>query len=705
MSERQELPDIELVGIQFDGALGLDRTWLPLDQGLNVLYGLNGAGKSTVVREIRRLLSAASNEPCRHRMFVRCNHLAQQMRAVPEEQRCSEAIYAVLSAALEMEFGHTTLTGIDSDEPEYLLTPTLEFWDSLCTGYLCFTRSGERQGAYTVSVVIPLDDTLSWVSPKVAEALNKPSPLTDLFQNARRSYERGDDIVTGLGPRSDLSAQTRRLFESSEVEFQHWLAPLAPGPTVEDFEGLFGASIEPSERMNDEPDGAAEGAGYLRMWDIATIQQAPLGLVTPDDTDPAEQTASWIASQMTRARRQANRDGTQPRKREASAPASVPTSLLEQLTTAAQRRYSQLLVDAPQLLLARVSDIEALTGPAIQWRAYLDDQETTIPLSALSTAQSRWARIAIADTTHEYSDRVITLWVIDEPEAGLHRSAEAHMAAGLVAVSAKPGTPIIAATHSPMLLDNPSTNVVEVDRGPNGAVLKRLKGVDRSSMRSLGLQPSDLLNRVRTFLLVEGPHDRAVLEATVGDQLRAAGVNVVWVDGSKQMKAAIEGQFLCEFSDARLVAMVDNLDPNVVTDAWRAAKETLANEHDVRAAREALERVLPNGISTEITCIRQFLVRSLELGQESRAAVQAMSKPDIIMYLNPSDLLPTNEGWEELWAQFEQQLNSRNRSTNLKAWLTKQFGVEITTEAIAEAATKLDRVHPDFTRLVETCSR
>ncbi len=49
--------DVELVGVRFDPLGGMAGNWLPLRAGLNVLYGLNGAGKTTILNSLQGGLS------------------------------------------------------------------------------------------------------------------------------------------------------------------------------------------------------------------------------------------------------------------------------------------------------------------------------------------------------------------------------------------------------------------------------------------------------------------------------------------------------------------------------------------------------------------------------------------------------------------------------------------------------------------------
>jgi len=98
-----------------------------------------------------------------------------------------------------------------------------------------------------------------------------------------------------------------------------------------------------------------------------------------------------------------------------------------------------LLSDAPALRLTLGDDAAWFAGESCTWTATRFHDDQAIPLHRLSSAERRWANVAIRGATglslesiYEMQNLDTATWlVIDEPERGLHRTAESHMARGL----------------------------------------------------------------------------------------------------------------------------------------------------------------------------------------------------------------------------------------------------------------------------------
>lgn len=121
------------------------------------------------------------------------------------------------------------------------------------------------------------------------------------------------------------------------------------------------------------------------------------------------------------------------------------------LNIAANSLYASLLQDAPPLTLeVRKLGRWAVEGALHWYVAYGDKGNSRVPVTELSRAESRWARIAIRRAL-DLTGATTTV-IIDEPEAALHRSAERHMAQGLDGLTAM-GPQVVVATHSPEVLN------------------------------------------------------------------------------------------------------------------------------------------------------------------------------------------------------------------------------------------------------------
>jgi energy-coupling factor transporter ATP-binding protein EcfA2 len=312
-----------------------------------------------------------------------------------------------------------------------------------------------------------------------------------------------------------------------------------------------------------------------------------------------------------------------------------------------------------------------------------------------SRAEVRWLEFAL-EANHD--------WVfLDEPEAGLHRTAEADLAQAITspawlsrvtnALEEEEGEgearTIVVATHSPEFLALPQAHVLHVD----GGRARPLTSIDRANLSALGLRPADLLSRVKTFLLVEGEHDRIVLDALIGDELRQLRVAIVVARGAKNMRDVFDSQVLFDFSDARLVALLDNIDARTVHNLWNRARD-LAGVGQVDEAALMVRAELPRSDSGENRFLAQFLTRALQTGEHERVAAWGLSKADILFYLPPSPF-GIKRTWEEALVDY------REEDGNLKKWLTKKFNADFDSlETVRQASEEMDEIPEDFTQLL-----
>ncbi len=218
------------------------------------------------------------------------------------------------------------------------------------------------------------------------------------------------------------------------------------------------------------------------------------------------------------------------------------------------------------------------------------------------------------------------------------------------------------------------------------------------------MQPSDLLRRIRWFVLVEGEHDEIVLSETIGDQLAEARASMIPLRGGRNLKHSVDSRFLCDYTDARLLAVLDATRTEPMREIWRQAKSTNASV-DFDAAKHYLIEALPGKEPrTEEGFMREYFIEALKTGQESRVAFSGMSQPDIIMYLDP-ELFVKGSDWETLYQQFNTQLQQDKQPTkSFKPWLQKKYKLAITPEMVRTAARQLDEIPPDIGAVVAACS-
>lgn len=160
------------------------------------------------------------------------------------------------------------------------------------------------------------------------------------------------------------------------------------------------------------------------------------------------------------------------------------------------------------------------------------------------------------------ADPVQTIRVFDEPEAHLHPSAQRQIRAALMRWS-REGADVVIATHSHYFLGLPDFTQVHVMRGTEGPVVHRLNERDlvaQSSLaRSMGLTRGELLVNYRLVLVVEGEHDRIVLQGLFEEELTAAGVLLLVLHGTYNALALVDAEFWVRATDLPLAVLFDNV--------------------------------------------------------------------------------------------------------------------------------------------------
>lgn len=84
----------------------------------------------------------------------------------------------------------------------------------------------------------------------------------------------------------------------------------------------------------------------------------------------------------------------------------------------------------------------------------------------------------------------------------------------------------------------------------------------------MGMTKADLLARRRVFVVVEGEHDRIILDSLFKAELLRAFAQVFVLRGAKQAIAAAHAEWLLAATDAPLLIVFDKLSDGVVQTTW-----------------------------------------------------------------------------------------------------------------------------------------
>jgi hypothetical protein len=186
------------------------------------------------------------------------------------------------------------------------------------------------------------------------------------------------------------------------------------------------------------------------------------------------------------------------------------------------------------------------------------------------------------------------VFIIDEPERHLHPRLQRKAAAWLqrAATDEVLGGQFLLATHSVSMLSMSGAVAYTHVGRPLGATVTTplpqalLTALDPLS-DALGWDRGELLTLRNVFAFVEGPVDKIVFDTLFGGRLRAAGVELIPLHGTKKMAAVLEADVLFDLMRQRIAVVVDN----VVQSRLRDETELEAARTGNRTADEELKKV------------------------------------------------------------------------------------------------------------------
>lgn len=661
-----------LLGFVIQDIPGKAGPLLPVAPGVTVLYGLNGAGKTRIIRDIEKF-------------WVGHRSNAVAVVQLPSRLHGHVDWYGETGRAdWARDWAGASLTehGGEGETPESILLD----WVGRCL-------SSAPLGTDAPAILKPFDRDLDqgvweeWQQTRLLliQAYGSPD---------RPEWLSAPAVATGPGrPDCNEAATLWEIFDNQDddhlLDFYYGLnvegcAITAEGQTVLACANAGISALDPTQ------------AGYSGGRHSHLIELQPRMHIGDRNLDEA-----------TRAHLRETVD----RQVEATAAGVVASpelaSTVTDLEHLANHHFQRALVDAPVLgLHVEVGSLDSRVEWFIEGDEPWGDPRSPLSwreLSDLSRAQSAWAewsiQMALAPSHPPTPERLILL---DEPEAALHRSAESHLARYLGETGAVDGTSLLIATHSPELLDFEDARLFEVSRQQGRRRLRALPPIARNSMSELGLLPSDLLRRQRGIVLVEGLHDQVVLEALFGDEMRRHRVEVLPLRGTHQLSAA-RIAFLFDYTSAHIFVMLDNILTAALHETWETASD-YAQRGELEAAVGVLDQAECLAGDSEGRVMRELLQRVVLDGRADRLTPHGLSEADVIEYLPVSELVPYPTGdWRELRARHSLAREDDKRTPkDFKKWLETRLDANFSGEFLTRATTALDAIPPDFLRLLKT---
>lgn len=689
-----------IVGFEFTGDPLLEGTFLPLEEGLTVVYGLNGSGKTRLLTGITSALSGVRSNVGLG-LIVRVAHpTADDIKEDGEsgDRRCSGA--GLLLALAQSQTGADTrqVAGRSRHYAEDLLSlaRASEIVNRMIRSEIDIlpdTREGlaEELLLDRLFLLYPTgtSETPSWEAWPVADP-GGPNAKADLemLARAKQTFDLdGDFDAWDLVMERSLILTPSEAGLTTRTRDQVLISAYAP------YSGDKVGVMFPGTALHGPIDFGLDLLPELENVSEATISY--LGSIVSNSLVDLER--AWISE---RRFVRSVEDGVEMA-RVAEQSAKDASTGLEELAAEFLRAA---LFDAPEVSLQVMSVSNRFSGSPARWFFRRALGTTAVGLEDLSRAERRWAEQAITEALYWHHRNAMEtevnrlrplLLVIDEPEAGLHRSAEAQMAQALVAQSRDPRRLVVAATHSPELLDLREAHILEVKRnaGQRGrSKVQPLDLSDRTALQTLGLNPSDLLRWPRIFLLVEGLHDELILDEYFDARLRAARVRILPLRGATKLPATIESRVLFDFTEAHVVALLDNQRGDELSSVWEEAQAARLLGTVDEATRIVVEGI--RGKDEEARFMREWLTAALAKGLESRVTPYGLAQRDVIEYLPVTMMVSGAQDWTALRSEHADDRN-RDKSTphDFKKWLELTRNVEVTPDTL-RAAVRADRSVP-----------
>ena len=308
-------------------------------------------------------------------------------------------------------------------------------------------------------------------------------------------------------------------------------------------------------------------------------------------------------------------------------------------------------------------------GAVISDRAAVRDLMATARAEPLSQAA---VRLEPADAPGVY--------VIDEPEAHLHPAAIASVRAWLEDLAGT-ATAVLAATHSPMLLDTDSHLARRVLVLPRrgGTELQALTGIMDERLAGaaseLGITKGDLLLMTRLVVFVEGPHDVIVLDEWFGNELRDAGIRVFPAHGG------------------------DNFQELVTTRPGVVGSEIIG-ALGIRIA--VISDRSPNRVEP---AVKRLLSEAERAGRE--VTHMSLSEEDILFYLDEQvcrNDAPDFPGWHAAQGAYRSAPRHDRKDRSWKKWVSETYRLELSPENIGRLAAgckRQGRIPPEVIQIIK----
>jgi energy-coupling factor transporter ATP-binding protein EcfA2 len=310
----------------------------------------------------------------------------------------------------------------------------------------------------------------------------------------------------------------------------------------------------------------------------------------------------------------------------------------------------------------------------------------------------------------------IAIW--DEPELGLHPTAIENVKHKVFPYLAEHGIKLVFSTHS-LVLASAAQKIhkaewLDQENRSSYPVLKELPFIPEDSLTEIGFTKSDLLASIKTLLIVEGKHDKIVLETYFGEEfLGKERIRISTLDGANNLMLMPEAEIIMDFLASKVVILTDGGHKSRLggaNDKTLAELNRYLSLNESSSALMVLNQLRSKVVNQSegdklLSLIDSILLRSKHDDKLlSRFAIYLLGQDDIIHYLNPQLVLAPYVGlkdWSALIAEWKKhKADEKTRNVpfrdrmNEKTFYKKILGAKLSTSNVKNAADALLDVGP-----------
>lgn len=366
------------------------------------------------------------------------------------------------------------------------------------------------------------------------------------------------------------------------------------------------------------------------------------------------------------------------------------------------------------------SPAEWFTGQTPQWVSGTVGRQQTLPTSALSDTQHRWASL-VTDVALLRSSNAPMLFLCDEPERGLHVQVARKLPEILSRIGRREGMAFVVSTHSHYMLANPRVHAVHADRSGGTTAIRptTLSVLDAESRQrtqlELSLSAPELNTLMNVAIVIEGIHDEIVFRSLLREPLDRSIAGLFPMHGAKAAHSLAEARLLLDGTDVDILVVLDNLDDERIAPLWRQAVD-LAEVGAIEDAQRVLTRLRKGGKNSERKYLHQLGDLALSNGCLNRIRIVGLTLPDIVCYLPEEKLFPQRKRllkWDNLIHEWREHDDPAVSGNSIKDYLTSRgLFPKDETRRIAEIERSADEaansaipVHPELVSLGEEVVR